>query len=131
VKKTQKKQKQKKKILTKSQIDLIFNKFYGSMESNVLGLVFDDKDEKIQLMKEMISFVSQKILNDLKFPATDDKIEEKIAEIMKEEGKSMAQDLIYNQVKSTIENIPSCSKKECSGCKHPKNNDFNKKRGIG
>ena len=124
---------QKKTKLTKTQIELIFNEFYDNIQNKVLDLVFDPKEEEVKLIQEMMGFVSQQIINDVKFPATDEKIIENIRKVMVKDGKDMAQDLIYNQVKSTIKIPPptKCDKKKCGGCKCSGDNDFNKKRGLG
>ena len=129
-----KKAKQKKIELTKEQVSLILDTFYKGMQTKVLDLVFAPTEKETLLLQEMLDFVSQKIVKDVKLPAKDDQLVIKISEILEQDGLNMAQDLVFSQVASTMEaGLPACDcGGDCEGCQaQPQETNFNTTRGLG
>jgi hypothetical protein len=123
---------------SKEQFDIILDGFYGAMSDHVLDLVFAaQKSNDYSLTDEMLDFIAQRAVNELDFPTTPELLTSKVDEIMKAEGPSMAQDFIFNQVRSVIEDeAKECTCPDCSGKGKGKSkakgkaNDFNAKRGL-
>ena len=124
---------------TEGQFDIILDGFYEGMTNSILDLVFDSQKADGGLSEEMIDFIAQKIVNDLDFPTTDETLKAKVDEIMKDDGANMAQDLIFNQVRSVVES--TMCEEECDNCKDSckgngknkgkgKGSELNKKRGL-
>ncbi|MFA5024100.1 MAG: hypothetical protein WC523_04050 [Patescibacteria group bacterium] len=116
---------------TQKQIDIIIDGFYQSVQKKILDLIFDS-EKKSKVVDEMIDFVAQNAVNEIKFPITDEALAKKIEEIMGKNANNMAQDLIFKQVESMLD------KSKCDKCAtkpsktdNKKQNEYNKMRGLG
>lgn len=124
---------------TKEQFNVMLEGFFDQINDKVLDLVFSDSERRNLLISDMLDFIAQKVVNEMKFPFDDKLFKEKIAEIMNQEGSGMAQSLIFSQVEDIAANPEKCSGM-CDDCKCKAKSetktelfghtDFDKTRGL-